>query len=167
MENLEVSDIHRLNAALGWLGLDSPSEARAELDAIPAARQWHPAVLEARWLLCAHEKKWTEALTIAEREVVAMPGAANGWLHRAYALRRAPGGGLAQAWEALLAVAKKFPNEAVVAFNLSCYACQMSQLDASREWFQRAIETGGKDAIKKMALEDEDLKPLWPEIENL
>jgi hypothetical protein len=167
VETLEVSDIHRLNAALGWLGLDSPADARAELDAIPAVRQWHPAVLEARWLLCAHEKNWTEALTIAEREVVAMPDTANGWLHRAYALRRVPGGGLAQAWEALEVVAKKFPNEPVVAFNLSCYACQLNRLEISRGWFQRAVEIGGKEVIKKMALDDEDLKPLWPEIRKL
>ena len=167
MENIDASDIHRLNAALGWLGLGSPSEARVELEAIPPTRQWHPAVLETRWLLCAHEKNWDEALTVAEREVVATPDAASGWLHRAYALRRVPGGGLEQAWEALLPMAQKFPTEAAIAYNLSCYACQMNRVDVSREWFQRAVQMGGKDAMKKMALDDDDLKPLWPEIQEL
>jgi hypothetical protein len=36
-----------------------------------------------------------------------------------------------------------------------------------RDWLKRAVETGGKDVIKKMALEDEDLKPLWAEIKHL
>jgi Tfp pilus assembly protein PilF len=88
-------------------------------------------------------------------------------LHRAYALRRAPGGGLPQAWDALLPAAGKFPEEPVAAYNLSCYACQMQQLDRARHWLQRAIKTGGKDAIKKMALADDDLKPLWEEIREL
>ena len=167
MQDLEVSDLHRLNAALGWLGLNSLADARAELDDIPAARQAHPAVLEARWLLCAHEKNWREALAVADREVGVAPEAAAGWLHRAYALRRVEAGGLAQAWDALLPAAEKFPAEAVVAYNLACYACQLNHLDVSRNWLQRALKTGGKDVIKKMALEDDDLKPLWGEIENL
>ena len=42
-----------------------------------------------------------------------------------------------------------------------------SSEDAARVWLQRAIQAGGKDVIKKMALEDDDLKPLWAEIKNL
>ena len=164
---LEPLDIHCLNAALGWLGLNCPADARAELDAISPEHQLHPAVLEARWLVYAHEKTWHDALAIADQELAAAPDAAAGWLHRAYALRRVEGGGLKLAWHALLPAAEKFPTEPVVAFNLSCYACQLNQLDASREWLKRAVETGGKNVIKKMALEDEDLKPLWPEIKNL
>ena len=167
MHVFDPSDIHRLNAALGWLGLNSPSEARAELDAIAPAQQSHPAVLEARWLLCAHEKSWQDALVVAVQELATAPDHPSGWLHRAYALRRVDGGGLAQAWDALLPAAEKFPDEAVIAYNLSCYACQMNKLEVSLVWFQRAVKVGGKDTIRKMALEDDDLKPLWVEIENL
>lgn len=167
MPDFEPADIHRLNAALGWLGLNSPADARVELDGIPAALQSHPAVLEARWLLCAHEQNWPDALAVAERELQAAPEDSSGWLHRAYALRRVDKGGLVQAWEALLPAAEKFPDEAVIAYNLSCYACQLKELDASRVWLKRAIKIGGKDDIKKMALADDDLKPLWPEMEEL
>jgi len=161
---LEPSDIHRLNAALGWLGLNSPADARAELDAIASVRQAHPAVLETRWLLCAHEKNWSAALAVAERELAAAPEDSAGWLHRAYALRRVDDGGLPQAWAALLPAADKFPAEPVIAYNLACYACQLSELAAARSWFQRAVQAGGRDAIRKMALADDDLKPLWEEI---
>lgn len=162
-----MPEIHRLNAALGWLGLNSPADARAELDAIAPEQQLHPAVLEVRWLLCANEKNWRDALAVAESELASAPEDSSGWLHRAYALRRVDGGGLSQAWDALLPAVEKFPSEPVVAYNLSCYACQMNELDASRVWLKRAIKVGSKDAIKKMALSDEDLKPLWPEIEKL
>jgi Flp pilus assembly protein TadD len=167
VQKLEASDIHRLNAALGWLGLNAPADARAELDAIAPAQQSHPAVLEARWLLCAHEKNWGDALAVAERELASAPEDSSGWLHRAYALRRVSHGGLPQAWDALLPAAEKFPEEPVIAYNLACYACQLNQLGDACTWLQRAMKIGGKEAIQKMALADEDLKPLWPEIETL
>jgi Flp pilus assembly protein TadD len=167
VQKLEPPDSHHLDAALGWLGLGCAGEARLELDKITGANRHHAAVLEARWTLCAHEKHWGEALKIAELELTAAPGDAGGWLHRAYALRRVGDGGLPQAWAALLPAAKKFPAEPVVAYNLSCYACQMADLAAARKWLQRAVAAGKMEAIKQMALADDDLKPLWTEIREL
>jgi hypothetical protein len=43
----------------------------------------------------------------------------------------------------------------------------MQQLDVARHWLQRAVMAGRKERIKKMALADEDLQPLWAEIEEL
>jgi len=82
-------------------------------------------------------------------------------------LRRVSDGGLSQAWDALLPAAKMFPAEPIIAYNLSCYACQMQQLDLARHWLNRAVAAGQKEAIKKMALADADLQPLWPEIQEL
>lgn len=167
MQGLEPADIHRLNAAHGWLGLNSPADARAELDAIAPAQQSHPAMLEARWLLCAHVQDWAAALAVAEREQAVTPGDSSGWLHRAYALRRVAGGGLEHAWDALLPAAEKFPNEPVIPYNLACYACQQDKLELARDWLRRAVKVGNKAAIQKMALADDDLKPLWEELETL
>lgn len=164
VQRLRPPDSHHLDAAVGWLGLGCLTEARAELDLISAAQQNHPAVLEARWTICAHEKRWAEALEIAQKELAIAPDDASGWLHRAYALRRVPDGGLSRAWEALLPATEKFPREPVIAYNLSCYACQMQQLDLARQWLRRAMKIGGTDAIRKMALADDDLQPLWTEI---
>jgi len=167
VQPLEPPDSHHLDAAVGWLGLGRADDARMELDLISAAQQQHPAVLDVRWTICAREQRWSDALEIARAELAAAPGSCSGWLHQAYALRRVPGGGLSQAWDALLPAAEKFPKQPVVAYNLSCYACQMQQLDRARHWLERAIQTGGKDAIQKMALADDDLKPLWAEIRKL
>jgi predicted Zn-dependent protease len=167
MQRLGPPDSHHLDAAMGWLGLGNVEEARAELDLIAATHKNHPAVLEARWTICAQEKRWGDALDIALTELATAPEDASGWLHRAYALRRVPKGGLSRAWEALLPAAEKFPREPVIAYNLSCYACQMQQLDLARHWLRQAMKIGGKDAIRKMALADDDLKPLWAEIEKL
>ena len=167
MQTLEPPDSHHLDAAIGWLGLGCAADSRAELEKISATNQIHPDVLEVRWTLCAHEKRWADALTIAELELKFAPEDSAGWLHRAYALRRVGGGGLPQAWDALLPAAKKFPAEPVIAYNLSCYACQLQQMDIALTWLRRAIQAGQKDAIKHMALADDDLKPLWSEIKEL
>ena len=167
MQRLGTPDSHHLNAAIGWLGLDCVAEARSELDLIATAQQKHPAVLEARWTICAREKRWADALEIAQTELAVAPDQASGWLHRAYALRRVPDGGLSRAWDALLPAAEKFPHEPVIAYNLSCYACQLQQLDLARHWLQQAMKIGGTAAIRKMALADDDLKPLWTEIQEL
>ena len=164
MQPLEASDVHHLRAAEGWLGLGLPAEAAAELAALSPSTQHHPDVLEVRWILHAHSHQWDAALTAARELVLAAPDRASGWLHQAYALRRAADGGLTQAQEALRPAAEAFPKEPVIAFNLACYACQLGQLDEARKWMKRAMKIGGREVIRQMALADDDLKPLWPEL---
>ena len=164
---LQPPDSHFLNHAQGWLGLDCPEDARVERNAIAPEFQSHPDVLETRWQLHTRLQEWEPALEVARLELQQQPDDSSGWLHHAYALRRASRGGLIMAWGALLPAAQKFPTEPVIAYNLACYACQLQQMDKAREWLGRAVEVGGKNEIRKMALADDDLQPLWPEIESL
>jgi tetratricopeptide (TPR) repeat protein len=164
MKPIEPPDTHHLSAAIGWLGLGDAGEAEAELALISAAQQTHPDVLEARWAVCAERKAWTEALDAARALVEAAPDSADGWLHLAYALRRAPDGSVKRAWDALLPVARKFPKEPIVPFNLACYACQMQDLETARQWLKRALSIGNRERIKSQALADPDLEALWEEI---
>jgi tetratricopeptide (TPR) repeat protein len=169
MNKLEPPQVHYVSAAFGWLELGNLAEAKAELERIAPEFHNYPEVLEIRWSICAEEQKWEEGLEIARALVEAAPDSPMGWLHQAYALRRVPGGSVKQAWTALLPAFDKFPKEPIISYNLSCYACQMNQLDAARVWFKRAIVIGGKkrkEKIKRMALEDSDLRPLWEEIKE-
>lgn len=164
MKPIEPPDSHFLSAAVGWMELGNPAEAKAELAQLRPGLMEHPDVLEVRWLLSASEQNWNEGLIIARLLVERAPERASGWLHLAYALRRVPSGGIQQAWSALVPAFDKFPKEPIISYNLSCYACQMNQLDLARSWLDRATGLAGKDAIRHMALCDEDLRPLWPEI---
>lgn len=164
MTNLEAPDAHHFNAACGWLELGNRGEARLELESISAENQKHPAVLDLRWSLCIGEKKWEEAFRAAQNLMVIAPDDPAGWLHCAYALRRMKGGGVDQARDFLRPVAEKFPDEPVIAFNLACYECQLNQLEEARRWLKRAGAAGGEKEIRAMALADDDLKLLWPEI---
>lgn len=166
MSTIEYPDRHRLLAALGWMELGRPDEAERELEPLLRRPQPHPDVLELQWSILAAQQRWAEAVTVAEALVRLVPDRASGWLHRAYALRRAPQGGLEKAWAALLPAAAHFPRELLVAYNLSCYACQMGRLDEARQWLRRAFELGNRDEVKQMALQDPDLEPLRSEVEQ-
>lgn len=168
MRRLQPPDTHYLSAAIGWLELGLPREARAELNHLSPENRDHPDVLEVRWLIHAHEQEWPEAVTVARQYIAASPERSFGWVNQAYALRRAADGGLEKAWKALHPAAALFPEEPQIAFNLSCYACQLQRLDEARRWLRRAFAVAGrKDALKRMALKEEDLRPLWDEIKTL
>ena len=167
MQPLSPPETHFLSAAAGWYELGNITEAKAELERISPALREHPDVLELRWLVHAQEKNWEQGLAVAEKLVEIAPERSSGWLHRAYALRRVQRGGLQTAWDALLPAFEKFPKEPTISYNLSCYACQMQQLEAARVWFKRAAIIGGKSRMKHMALDDPDLEALWGEIKTL
>ncbi|KAF0173695.1 MAG: TPR repeat-containing protein [Limisphaerales bacterium] len=166
---LEARDVHLVRAAEGWLELNLPAEAEAELAQLSPAAQAHPLVLQALWQLHAHQHRWALAHTVAEQLVQTFPGDVNGWVHRAYAARRMEGGGLQAAWDALRPAVEQFPGETIVPYNLACYACQLGKLDAARHWLGRAFEIAGKhkarESLKQMALADPDLAPLREEIQ--
>jgi tetratricopeptide (TPR) repeat protein len=164
METLGPPDIHFLSAAVGWMELGNYDEARAELSRIDPALAHHPGVLETAWGISAAEQNWPKALTVAQQLVDQNPDRPSGWLHRAYALRRTPDGGLQAAWEALLPAVQRFPEEATIPYNLACYACQLGQLDESRRWLRQALKVGDHSKIKAMAIADSDLELLWKEI---
>lgn len=164
MQPLAPPDSHHFSAALGWLGLGLRADAQAELDLIAPGQQRHPEVLELRWDILATERRWDAALEVARKLIQRAPERASGWLHQAYALRRVPDGGLEKAWSALKPAAAKFPEESLIPYNLSCYACQLRQLEEARGWLKRAIRLGGREHIKRLALDDSDLEALWPEI---
>ena len=166
MNELDTATAHQLSAALGWMELGNPGEAILELDRIPEKSRKAPPVLEVRWMLCSYEAKWDEALLTARELLAAAPESSESWLHHAYSVRRATGGGNQAAWEALLPALEKFPAEPTIPYNLACYACQMEQLENARTLLQRAFGSGRKKAMREMALSDHDLEPLWGEIKT-
>jgi predicted Zn-dependent protease len=167
MKKIGPPHSHLLSAAEGWMGLGNPAEAKAELARLPKRLQTHPDVLEVRWAVLAQEQDWPQALEVARALLTIAPNQAYGWVHQAYSLRRLADGGLQAAWDALFPAMEKFPKNPIIPYNLACYACQMQQPDKARVLITRAMAIGGRDQIKRMALNDSDLKPIWKEIESL
>lgn len=168
MDPLEPPDSHLLSAAQGWFELGNTTEAFAEWSRLSPASQQHPLALELQWHLHAKLHQWTEAVAAAKNLVQRHPESPAGWLHYAYALRRAPAGGLAPAWDILHSAAERFPEETLIAYNLACYATQLQRPDEGWEWLLRAIQISEDPvATRFLALHDEDLQPIWPRIRGL
>lgn len=168
MSELRAPDAHFLLAAAGWLELGLPAEAAAELHKVSAAFQDHPDVLETRWQVCAAQKDWEAAAQVATTLVTKAPERDSGYIHRAYSLRRVKGGGLDAAWGALRPVLEKFPKNPIIPYNLACYAAQSGRVQEAWDWLHQAMEAARDVAsIKKMALADDDLRPLWDRIREL
>jgi predicted Zn-dependent protease len=167
MQPLEPPNTFHLSAASGWMELANLPEAWEELRKIPPALQNHPAVLEMRWQLHAQAKDWDQALEVAQVLVAYHPDRAQGWIHRAYAMRRAKAGGLQDAWDALLPAIQLFPDESVIPYNIACYAAQLGKVDEAWTWLQSAMNVGGAGPMKRMALADSDLEALWDRLRKI
>ena len=162
--SLEPPDCHFLSAAVGWLELGNPAEAENELRQVSPANQDAAEVLVVHWFIQERQGAWERAREVAQRMRQAHPGNAFGHIHYAYALRRAPGGGLEAAWHALEPAVDLFPKEPIIPYNLACYAAQLDRKDQAWDWLQKAMAVGDKTLLRKMALADEDLKSLWPRL---
>jgi predicted Zn-dependent protease len=167
MKTLPHPDNLHFEAAQGWLMLGDVASAQEELAQLSPASRDEPGVLEFAWGLNAQAQAWTEAIRVAERLLAVAPQRAFGWIHRAYALRRAEGGGLEQAWDALRPAFEKFPKQFLIPYNLACYAAQMGRPEEAWEWLQRAFAiTKNPEKIRQMALADSDLEVLWPRLQE-
>jgi Flp pilus assembly protein TadD len=104
-----------------------------------------------------------EATAVASHLVKVNPQTASWWISLAYALRRTESVEKAEA--ILLRAQAIHPKVAMIAFNLACYASVTGRMEAAKERLRHAIELD-KEA-RKLAFEDEDLKPLWDWIGGL
>jgi len=154
-----------LRAAEGWFELGLPQEAEAELVGLTAATQKHPVVLELRWKLQARAKRWDSCVDIAKRITQTAPEEAWGWIQLSFALHELKR--TQEAWDNLIAVVEQFPKDVTMRYNLACYACQLGDMAGTRRWLKKTFVLGRKKETIQMALEDDDLKPLWKEIGEL
>ena len=161
LAQLKHPDTMYLKAAVGWIQLGDYDSANDELENIRAEWRAHPDVLDLRWLIYSHHEQWDACLDIASAIVKIAPDRVWGWVHKAYAQRRATGGGIEKAKPLLEEAAKLFPDHDMIQYNLACYIAQLGQLDVAQEHLNKSYELGDAQQIKLMAIDDQDLKPLW------
>ena len=114
-------------------------------------------VLYARVDIYLAAKKWDMAAAVATHLVKADPGNPAAWINLAYAVRRAENVGAAE--EILLKARALHPKSALIAFNLACYASVAGHMEEAKARLQHAIDLDKE--IRRLALDDEDLRPLW------
>ena len=157
-------DRRYLDAAQGWLGLGNLLEAESELQRISPNLQTHPEVLELRWKTLSSVGNWDLAAKVARTLSELMPFAARGHALLAQSLKNQ--GRIEDACRVLTAVVDKFPKDWCLRYDLACYTCQLGQFKTAGEWLINAMNIAGAKQIKKMAVDEPDLTPLWESSEE-
>ncbi len=137
-------------------------EARRELGRVQPENRRHSEVLKVRWRIYAAAHKWRACLSVAQTLVFEEPANPFGWVHRSFALhemRRTH-----EAFEGLLPAVELFKKDFIIPYNLACYACQLGHLTEAWTWYRRARGLADGGMVQAMALEDNDLQPIWDKI---
>lgn len=152
--------LHRIQRCDGFLDLKMARRARAEWNQVPEGHRDHPLTQGLLMRLLVEEKDWGTARDLAARLHAQDPGEAGTWIQLAYTTRRVEH--IAAAEAILTEARQRFPKESVIVYNLACYACQSGRLDEARELLHASAELDPKSL--DLAAEDDDLRPLWPEL---
>lgn len=152
---LGFPDQHHLDAAIGWLMLDNPEQARIEIERISLLGRLLPATLVLRWQVFARLTRWEQARNVAEVCTRICPGQIAGWLCLAYALYRLDEP--RKAWEVLHPKVELFPNIRGLPYLLACFAAKAGMTEESEAWLARSAALGGPCEIKNGSLEEGDL----------
>ena len=142
--------------------LGNPVEAHEELERISSDGSYHPAVLSMRWQVYAAARWWEAAYVVSKALCDLAPHSPEAWICQANTLRNYKG--VIEAWSMLLGVVNKFPKDAIIRYNLACYAAQMNLLEESCGWLVQAFEMEEAVQLKLAAIYDPDLQPLWDKI---
>jgi len=158
VNKLTHPDSFQLQAAQGWLEPGNHLEANEELERIMPELRASPEVLEVRWHIYAHAKKRDACVDIAAAIIKLDPTRRDAWIHRSFALHEL--GRTQEAFDQLLPVVKKFRKGWTIPYNLACYCAQLGRLDECQAWFRKAMAID-EQTVKRAAIDDPDLKPLW------
>jgi predicted Zn-dependent protease len=143
--------------AQGWLLLDNHAAAARALRLIPAAFRGRPEVTQFRAQLHLAAGQWRRAEPLLRQLRKENPDEAQYGVSLAFAVRRARSIGAAE--QILLEARERFPDVAVIWFNLACYAAQQGRLADAHDWLREASHLDPD--FRKLAKTDADLTPFW------
>ena len=138
-------------------------DAALALEEIEPGDKIRSGVLGVRVAIYLAAEKWDMAVAVANHLVKVEPENSGWWINLAYAKRRCEG---IESAEAILLRARELHHDnAMIEFNLACYASVAGRFEVAKERLKRAIELDKQ--FQKVAIDDEDLRPLWDWIVDL
>jgi len=161
--SLPVHVAKRLEAAIGYLDLDLPDEAWRELDQIEPPEHDLPEIMFGRVDVRMRQKRWTEAVKLADELCAQHPDHHAAYISRSFCLHSL--GRTADARQKLLEAPRSIIQVPVYHYNLACYECQLGNLTDAKRYLVHAF--GMHSNFLEIASADKDLEPLWPELEQL
>jgi len=143
--------------AQGWLLLDNHGSAARAIRLIPVAFRERPEVRQFRAQLHLSAKQWRQAVPLLRQLRDENPSDPQFSVSLAFAVRRAKSIGAAE--KVLLVARERFPDVAIIWFNLACYAAQQGRLTEARDWLREAESR--ENGFQDLAKTDSDLMPFW------
>ena len=132
-------------------------DAANALEEIAPEDRIRKEVLGARVDLYMAANKWDMATAVASHLVKVEPEEAGWWINLAYATRRYES--IEKAETILLRARDLHHDNALVEFNLACYASVAGRPEEAKTRLRHAIELDKE--IRRLALDDDDLQSLW------
>ena len=143
--------------AQGWLLLNNYAAAARALRLIPVAFRRRPEVTQFRAQLHLSAGQWHRAEPLLRQLRKQHPDDPQFSVSLAFAVRRAKS--IEAAEQILFEARQRFPEVAVIWFNLACYAVQQGRLAEARDWLREAASR--ESGFHELAKADSDLIPFW------
>ena len=145
-----------LTYANGYRELGMFDEALAELDTLVEPLSLLREANQMRLAILMEAKRWKEALPLANQLAGIETTDPSYMINLAYVTRRAKS--IDRARVILETAARRFPDEAIVHYNLGCYSCCANELDTAKSYLKRAFELD--PSFIETSIGDDDLTPL-------
>lgn len=145
-----------LSYANGYRELGMFDDAIHELELADPRFEKEKELQQMRLAILMEAQRWEAALPVANLLAANHSSEPGNFVNLAYVTRRASG--LQGARIILENAAKRFPQEAIIHYNLGCYACCSGKLDTAKERLLVAFSLDQN--YLKMSATDEDLQPL-------
>ena len=146
----------QFEAACGYAELGMVRESLAELNAIPAAQQGRPEVLQLRLHHLMHKKKWAQALRVSQQLCRIAPDYGTGFLHAGFCLHQL--GKTAEARKLLVTGPPVLQQEPIYFYNLGCYEALLGDTREAQLHLQMSFKMDA--SFRELAKRDPDLKSL-------
>ena len=150
-------EVRHLTAAEGYIELGMYKEAHAELHELDPEFQFLQQALVLKLCVYAGFKQWDIVQDIANSMARHEPDNAQWAIWSASAASRAES--IEAAKKILLKALETNPNNANIHYNLSCYETRLNHFKLAQQHLARAFQLDPR--FKALALQDEDLEPLW------
>jgi tetratricopeptide (TPR) repeat protein len=149
-----------IEVAMGYFELGMVDDAIAELK--PFGSRERLSVLSVWVAALRMAEQWSEMRSLAQKMVDLYPTEAECWASLADATRNSVS--LQAGLELLEQARQHFPDDGHILFQIGCYCCQLGRLEEARTAVYEAVS--GNRVWAKIAIQDRDLSPLWPEFKR-
>jgi predicted Zn-dependent protease len=149
--------------AEGYLEIGLPAEANNEIEKMAPEDKGRPEIYSLRLQIYAMLGKWDFARVCAEHLARIWPERPAWRIAWAACVRRTEG--IAAAEKVLQQAIAIFPEDPLVLYHLACVAAASGE--AGRAKVLLALAIGHDDSLRAKALEDQDLKSIWNDIERM